>query len=366
MNFTTTKPELLSALNKVKGCLNTKGTIPILEHVKLSLTEGTLTITATDMDREAATQISVDSDSGNFETTVSGATLVAIVSKFPEKPVSFSVENDEATIKAGRSRYTLPTMSVEGFPCFQRAPLKHSADFGGDELASLIKSVAFAASTEEARYYLCGVYLNPVGENLNFVSTDGHRLVKRAVKAHESLAGAPSVILPTQGANEVVKLASGLENVTVAWSDTRLELTAGNTVFRTKLIDGTFPDYERVIPPEGPVSVTVDRQELLGAVERVSAIAGDKTRAIRLTASAGSLNVSSSYHDAAGHKTAEDEVDADGEGSIAIAFNGGYVADLLRHMTGETVTFRMSEPMNPVRVTGSDEGALAVLMPIRQ
>jgi DNA polymerase-3 subunit beta len=350
---TIDRAELLRALTATTRAVESRNAYPILSNVLLIAEPAALTIRATDLDIEIAASAPADVGSTG-STTVPAKTLLDIVRKFPDgAEVRLSLEGDALVVKAGRSRFQLPTLSADNFPDIQ------TGTFGEPfttDLAELAGQVAFAISDDSARYYLNGVYLHTVNGRLRAVATDGHRLARADGDAvAPTLAG---VIVPKK---TVALLPPGPVQVEV--SDTKIRVTAGAVTLVSKLIEGVFPDYDRVTPKNNDKLATVDRASLLAAVDRVSIVASERGgKAVKVSASPGLLTLD--VANAEGGSASED-VAADSEHEFVIGYNAGYLADILRAIGGGTARFAWNDPASPTVVTGDNDNLLMVCMPMR-
>ncbi len=366
MKLTIDRMSLLRPLGHVQSVVERRNTIPILANVVLEAKSGALSMTATDMDMDIATEVgcSVVSDG---TTTVSAHLLYDIARKLPDgSEVELAVADGHATITAGRSNFRLPTLPVEDFPAINSTDSSVSFTVTAADMRDLIDATRFAISTEETRYYLNGIYLHKMDEgDLCAVATDGPRLALTRQSLPAGAAGMPSIILPRKAVTELRKLLDDFDgDVTVALSDTRAEFTFGTVRLKSKLIDGTFPDYTRVIPQGNDRVMRVDAAAFSAAVDRVSTISSEKSRSVKLRLQPGMLNLSASSTDASS-AVEELEVEYDGP-EMEIGFNARYLLDIAGQVNNEMVEFALADQGSPslVRAPG-DEATLFVLMPMR-
>lgn len=348
MRLSLPRQDLTRLLTAVTKVVETRNNIPILGNVLLSVDNGQFTARATDLDIEVSTSIAV-LDATNGATTVN-AKLLADIAKRAAGDVSLSLEDGVLVVKSGRSRFKLATLPVDDFPSFAAGDFTASFDV---DLAALVAPCAFAISTEEARYYLNGVFLHNPGSALVAVATDGHRLSRHTAPTVGDL---PPVILPR-------KLVSILPkgNVHVSLSPTKVRIQTSDTVITSKLIDGTFPDYQRVIPTSNDKIVLASIADLRAAVERVSTVATERGRAVKLDIAPGQIGLS-----VRGDAEATDVVEADYSGEpIEIGFNAAYISELLGALEGDTVRIALNDGGSPTIFTGGDENLLTVCMPMR-
>nr|KIU66169.1 DNA polymerase III, beta subunit [Brucella anthropi] len=342
------RSQLAHALATVTRAIENRNTIPILANVLLAVEDGQLRLTGTDLDVEITTSLPVlDCQPGNV--TVPGK-MLADIAKRVTGDITLELDAASAggrlTVASGRSRYKLDVLPAEDFPSFSAGKFDTTLEL---DLAALVAPCVHCISTEETRYYLNGVYLHAVDGRLVAVATDGHRLMRNAGPAGDLDYG---VILPRKLVGLLPKGA-----VTVELSQNKVRVTFGSTVITSKLIDGTFPDYVRVIPTGNSNILTVDRQALMKAVERVAAVADDKSRAVKF-AVGDVLRLMLA-------DKASDEVSIEFEGEpLEIGFNARYVNDMLGALDEPNVCFALGDAGSPAVIKGEGEWT-GVLMPLR-
>ncbi|MEE3094656.1 MAG: DNA polymerase III subunit beta, partial [Pseudomonadota bacterium] len=275
----------------------------------------------------------------------------------------------QMTIRAGRSEFTLQTLPTEDFPQTDGGDLPHQFVLSAAELRGLIDRTRFAISTEETRYYLNGIFMHTTsgdgGEVMRTVATDGHRLARVEMQVPEGATGMPGIIVPRKTVNELRKLIDEISgNISIALSDTSVRFAFGDAVLTSKLIDGTFPDYERVIPTENDKSLNVDCRSFADAVDRVATISTEKSRAVKLAAGNNNLVLTASSPDSG---TAREEIEVDyNDSEIEIGFNARYLLDIAQQIEGDEAEFVVADAASPTIVRdASDASALYVLMPMR-
>jgi len=330
-----------------------------------------LSLKATDLDLEVIESISAEvAPAGS--TTVPAHMFYEIVRKLPEgSQVVLESSSDRAVlaVRAGRSRFTLQTLPESDFPDLAAGDMTHKFALAGADLKRLIDTTQFAISTEETRYYLNGIYLHVAGsgksQTLRAVATDGHRLAQTDLPVPAGAAGMPGVIVPRKTVTEVQRLIedSGAE-VGIELSSAKIRFSIGDVVLTSKLIDGTFPDYARVIPSGNDKELVVDKKDFEAAVDRVSTVSSERGRAVKLSLSSGKLILSVTNPDS-GSATEEIEVDYDGD-PIDIGFNSRYLLDIAAQLDGEVAVLRLADPGSPTLIEDKDaKGSLYVLMPMR-
>jgi DNA polymerase-3 subunit beta len=376
MKITIERAALLKALGHVQSVVERRNTIPILSNVLLEAVAakggaGKLSLTATDMDVAFVETVPAEIAKAGA-TTVQAHTLYEIVRKLPDGSqvgLEWMPDKGQVALRAGRSSFSLAALPADDFPKMAAGELPHSFEILADGLKTLIDKTRFAISTEETRYYLNGIYLHATKAGgvdvLRAVATDGHRLARLEMPLPEGAAKIPGVILPRKTVMEVRKLIDEAQgSVQVSLSDTRVRFAFGDAVLVSKLIDGAFPDYERVIPSGNDKTMEVDRKLFAAAVDRVATISTEKSRAVKLAASKGLLSLTANSPDAG---TASEEIEiAYGGPAIEIGFNARYLLDIAEQIEGENATFRMADAASPTIVAdAADPSALYVLMPMR-
>jgi DNA polymerase-3 subunit beta len=304
-------------------------------------------------------------------TTAPAHTLYEIVRKLPEgSQVELDAGGeDQLQLSSGRARFSLTCLPTDDFPVLSGGDMGHEFSLPVAEVRALIDKTRFAISTEETRYYLNGIYLHAAQSDdlavLRAVATDGHRLARFEMPLPEGAGDIPAVIVPRKTVGEVRKLIDeGGGSVRVALSDTRIRFAFDDTVLTSKLIDGTFPDYERVIPSSNDKVLDVDRRAFFAAVDRVSTISTEKSRAVKLALDNGGLTLSATSPDS-GRAVEELEVDYGGE-PIEIGFNSKYLLDIAQQIEGDDAQFVLADSASPTIVRDrADSSALYVLMPMR-
>jgi DNA polymerase-3 subunit beta len=371
MKVTVERAELLKSLGHVHRVVERRNTIPILANVLVRAEKSALHLKATDLDLEVVEQIAAEvAPAGS--TTVPAHMFYEIVRKLPEgSQVVLESSSDRAVlaIRAGRSRFTLQTLPESDFPDLAAGDMTHKFTLAAADLKRLIDKTQFAISTEETRYYLNGIYLHSAGsgksDTLRAVATDGHRLAQADLPLPAGANGMPGVIVPRKTVTEVQRLIEDSSaEVAIGLSSAKIRFTIGDVVLTSKLIDGTFPDYARVIPSGNDKELTVDKKDFEAAVDRVSTVSSERGRAVKLSLSAGKLILSVTNPDS-GSATEEIEVEYDND-PLDIGFNSRYLLDIANQLDGEVAVLRLADPGSPTLIQDKDaKGALYVLMPMR-
>jgi DNA polymerase-3 subunit beta len=348
-----------------------RNTIPILSNVLLRADDEGLRLKATDLDIEVTETIPAELAAGG-STTVPAHVIYDIVRKLPDgSQVSLENTGDsgQMLIRSGRSLFSLQALPESDFPDLAAGDLPHRFTLPSADLKRLIEKTQFAISTEETRYYLNGIYFHTLevgGQTvLRAVATDGHRLARVEIPAPAGSEGMPGIIIPRKAVAEIIKLVDDAgESVGIELSSAKIRLTFGGVVLTSKLIDGTFPDYQRVIPSGNDKLLTVERDDFAKAVDRVSTISSERGRAVKLSLTEGRLTLSVNNPDS-GSATEEIEVDYD-QPPIDIGFNARYLLDITSQLDGDTALFKLADPGSPTVIQDRDGApALYVLMPMR-
>jgi DNA polymerase-3 subunit beta len=377
MKLVIDRGELLRGLGHVTSVVERRTTIPILSNVLLRANERGLQFKATDLEREVVEETRADiSQSG--AATVPAHTLYDIARKLPDgAQVEMRRDNEKERLilASGHSRFTLQTLAAEDFPDLSPGEFSHQFEVGAADLKRLIEKTRFAISTEETRYYLNGIYLHPARQGaqptLRAVATDGHRLAQAELPLPAGADGMPGVILPRKTVHELHRLIESSEaavGIDISASKARFRIGTGNEIggvtLTTKLIDGTFPDYARVIPQANDKTLKVRTTEFKSAVDRVSTIASERGKAVKLNLEDGKL-VLSVNNTEGGSATEEIAAEYDAE-PLEIGFNARYLLDIADQIESDQARFLLSSAGSPTVVRDeSDEGSLYVLMPMR-
>jgi DNA polymerase-3 subunit beta len=371
MKVTVERSQLLKALGHVHRVVERRNTIPILSNVLMSAGVMGLRLKATDLDIEVVETIPADV-ALEGAITVPAHVIYDIVRKLPEgAQVSLETtgETGQMTLRSGRSRFMLQTLPETDFPDITSGDMPHRFALAAADLKRLIDKTQFAVSTEETRYYLNGIYFHTLEVEgralLRAVATDGHRLARIETPAPAGAAGMPGVIVPRKAVAEIQKLLEGGEaEVEVELSATKIRVSIGDVVLTSKLIDGTFPDYGRVIPSGNDKLLHVNRADFAKAVDLVATISSERGRAVKL-AMADSRMVLSVTNPDSGSATEEIEVDYD-SGPLDIGFNARYLLDITAQLDSDTALFKLADPGSPTVIMDREgASALYVLMPMR-
>lgn len=381
MKLTLTRAALLSAFEVVNRAIERRTTIPILSNALLETRGGeALVIRGTDLDREASVLVEARIQRPGT-ITVPAALLHDVAKKLPaESEITLEATEDGTAVlaKSGRSRFRLQTLPADDYPRLKAIEPTNAFALSGRALARLIAKSKFAISTEETRYYLNGLYLHvveaPDGPQLRAVATDGHRLAQIATPAPDGAVSMPGIIVPRRMVEDLERLAkvAGSETIEIAVSSTLIRATHEHTELVSKLIDGTFPDYQRVVPQNNPHRVVLDARALAASMERLAAVGTERGRAVKVQLDAGTCALELRSADIG---EASDALDCEWQGpdGFAIGFNARYALELMAALDVDQAAIALADPGSPMLWTdAAAEGAereqpnaLYVLMPMR-
>jgi len=370
MKATIERATLLKSLSHVQSVVERRNTIPILSNVLLEATaDGRIRLMATDLDLQVVESIEAAIDQPGA-TTVSAHTLFDIARKLPEgSQVELVAAEGKMQVNAGRARFNLSTLPRDDFPVIAEGELPVKFELPAQTLRQIIDKTRFAISTEETRYYLNGIFFHVADGDgspvLKAAATDGHRLARVTVPRPEGAETMPDVIVPRKCIAELRKLLDEVDgSVEITLSPTKIRFGLGNAVLTSKLIDGTFPDYSRVIPTGNDKMLKIDPRSFEEGVDRVATIATEKTRAVKMALERDKITLSVTSPE---NGTAAEEVPGDytSEG-FEIGFNARYLLDILGQIEGDTVEVHLADAAAPTLIRENDKApALYVLMPMR-
>ena len=361
-----TQDKVLSVLQSVAGIVERRHTLPILANVLIRKTGSSVQLTTSDLEIQIRTTAELDGDSGNFTTTVGARKLIDILRTMPtDQTVSLESSQNKLILKGGKSRFTLQTLPAEDFPLVQEA-----ASFGPvfsvpqKTLKDLLNQVSFAMAVHDIRYYLNGILFVAEGKQLSLVATDGHRLAFANATLDVEVPR-QEVILPRKTVLEMQRLLSDAEGaIEMQFASNQAKFSFGGMEFVTKLVEGKFPDYNRVIPKNHKNSVTLGRAPLLASLQRTAILTSEKFKGVRLNIEPGTLRVASNN---AEQEEAVDELDIDyGGDAIEIGFNVTYLIDALSNMDQEMVKMELADSNSSALITIPENSTFKyVVMPMR-
>ncbi|NIJ07434.1 DNA polymerase-3 subunit beta [Sphingomonas vulcanisoli] len=369
MKATIERATLLKALSHVQSVVERRNTIPILSNVLLEATaDGALKLMATDLDLQFVETISAQVETPGA-TTVPAHTLFDIARKLQEgSQVQLTAAEGKMLVTAARSRFNLQTLPRDDFPVIAEGELPTKFELPAETLKQIVDKTRFAISTEETRYYLNGIFLHVSDDAtpvLKAAATDGHRLARVTVPRPDGAEGMPDVIIPRKCVGELRKLLDEVDgSVEVSLSPTKIRFVLGTAILTSKLIDGTFPDYNRVIPTGNDKLLKIDPRSFEDGVDRVATIASEKTRAVKMSLDRDKITLSVTSPE---NGTAAEEVPGDyASTSFDIGFNARYLLDILGQIEGDTCEVHLADAAAPTLIRENDKApALYVLMPMR-
>ncbi|MCH1492652.1 MAG: DNA polymerase III subunit beta [Luminiphilus sp.] len=364
MKFSISRDVLIKPLNLVAGVVERRQTLPILSNVLLSLDAGQLSLTGTDLEVELVGRVAVDGDSVDGEVTVPARKLVDICKSLPDgSNIEFRVDAGKAMVKAGRSRFTLSTLPASEFPSVEEGGADLTLELPQSVMKRLIERTAFAMAQQDVRYYLNGMLLELKAGRLRMVATDGHRLAL-CTAAESVSAGDASIIVPRKGVLELSRLLDADETLRLVIGSNHIRAANQQFTFTSKLVDGKFPEYERVLPKSADKTVIGDRLELRQAFTRTAILSNEKYRGVRLKLSTDTLDITANNPE---QEQAEEVVAVQYEGEeLEVGFNVSYLLDVLSVLDGDSIRLSLSDSASSALLEEAEEGdSLYVVMPMR-
>lgn len=366
MKFTISREALIKPLNLVAGVVERRQTLPILANVLLVLDGDRLSLTGTDLEVELVGRVQLPSPGESGEVTVPARKLVDICKSLPEgSEINFTAEDGKVTVKAGRSRFTLSTLPAREFPNVEDSMGTHQFTIKQGQLKRLIDRTGFAMAQQDVRYYLNGMLWELNGQQLRVVATDGHRLALCTLPEKVGVNGDTQVILPRKGVLEMARLLlEEDEDIAIVIGSNHIRATTDEFTFTSKLVDGKFPDYQRVLPRSPNKIVLGSRLDLRQAFTRTAILSNEKYRGVRLKLTDNSLDIVANNPE---QEEAEEAVPVDYQGeALEIGFNVSYLLDVLGVLSGEQIKLSLSDPNSSALLEESEEGdSLYVVMPMR-
>lgn len=359
------RDELLKALQYVMGAVERRQTLPILGNILFRAQQGLLSLTATDLEIEMVCIVKTDA-LPDFETTIPARKIIDICKALPDNSnISFTVEDSKVLLECGRSRFTLLTLPAKDFPGLDDIDSQHEFTIPQKALKSLIEKTSFAMAQQDVRYYLNGILVELSTGLIKLVATDGHRLALSEYVVDIELPVDKQIIIPRKGVMELAKLLNPSDTpVKLTLSQNHIKLETEELSFISKLIDGKFPDYNRVIPADSNKIMSVSRSLLKQSMSRISILSNEKYRGIRLTLTSGNLAIQANNPD---QEEAEEELEVNfDETEVEIGFNVTYIIDVLNVLTSEDVQFKLKDSNSSCIISDTnDPSSLYVVMPMR-
>lgn len=368
MEFKTESKKLFKAISAVNGAVEKRNTIPVLQNIKILAKDNKLSLFATDMDLMINSSIDCEIVKEGA-TTVPAQMLFDIVRKIPEdRQIIASQENNSILkIKYGDSKYNLPCIDADEFPDLEEGEIEEEIEVDAKKLAKMIDKTRFAISNDETRYYLNGLYIHiKQDENNNSklcnVATDGHRLALSFIEFKE-FKNPFGIIVPKKSVNEFRRIIEGAQKVKIGISRIKIRIEAGSNLMLSKVIDGEFPDYSKILPKANDKIAKVNKKQFFDSVDRVSTVASDKHRSIRLTLENNKMDLEVGTNDGSfAHEIIP--IEYKGE-KIVTGFNSRYLMDVISQIDNENLTIKLKDSMSPTLIEGDDMDCEFVVMPIR-
>lgn len=370
MKLTIERAALLRALNHVQSVVEKRNTIPILSNVLMKADNGILTLTTTDMDLEITESVAAEIETPGA-TTAPAHTLHDIVRKLGDDAavdLNLGPDGHIMTVQSGRSHFKLSCLPTTDFPDIGEQDLPVAFSIPAADLRALIDRTKFAMSNEETRYYLNGIYLHEAENEgvqvLRAVATDGHRLARFEMPLPDGCAGMPGIIIPRKTVGELRKLLEeAADSISVSLSENKICFSFDHIHLVSKLIDGTFPNYEQVIPKGNDKIVEINPKLFSIAIDRVSTISDGKSRAVKMSLNGRTMTLSANSPDAG---SATEDLEINGNDNMDIGFNAKYLLDITTQIEGEGCRLVLADAASPTIIQDtSDSSALYVLMPLR-
>ncbi len=374
MKLQLSKSNFVKSLSFVQNIVESKATIPILANVLLEAKQGRLNISATDMDITIFDKIKINNIEAEGSTSVPAHTLYNVIKELPDdNPIDLSYDqnNKKLHLMSSKSKFVFSCLSTDEFPISPVETFKTSFDLEPDTLKEIIDKTYFASSNEETRYYLNGLYIHTASSNnknyLRAVATDGHRLAQYQISAPATIVKNNfGVIIPKKLIFELRKLIDDVkENVRIDLSERKIKFSFNETIIISKLVDGKFPDYEKVIPKNTSNTFSINRKKFIESINRISTISSEKSKAIKLNLNKDKIIISANNVEEGGSGVEEINIKYNGP-SLDIGFNSSYLKEILNQFTLEEITILFSDSTAPTIIKDSSKTeSLYVLMPMR-
>ena len=367
MKFIVSSSQLLKQLQVLGGVINSNNTLPILDNFLFELSENQLKVSASDLETTMSAVVDVESDS-NGSIAVSARLLLDTLKTFPDQPLTFKTEGESTIeISSDQGKYDMAYFNGSEFPKAVTLPSPSKTVVPAHVLATAISKTIFAAGNDDLRPVMSGVFFQFSSENLTFVATDAHKLVKYT-RTDVTADQTAEFIMPKKPLNLLKGILSGDEEVTIEYNDSNAKFTFDNFVLMCRLIDGKYPNYEAVIPKENPNKLTVDRASFLNSVRRVSIFSSKTTHQIRLKMAGTELNISAEDLDFS--NKADERLSCDYQGDdMQIGFNSRFLSEMLNNLNSNEVLIEMSLPnragiLTPIDGTDEGEKVTMLVMPV--
>ncbi len=366
MKFTIEQSRLVSPLQLVSGAVEKRQTLPVLANLLLKVENGLLTITATDLEIEMSVNLTLEGEYLEGDITVPARKLVDICRSLSDRPIEFSLEDNRLKIKSGRNKFSLSTIAAQEFPNIEDSLFNTKFEISSQTLKTLIDKTQFAMAQQDVRYYLNGMLFELEGKNLLTVATDGHRLALSKLVLDQSVSSElVQAIVPRKGVMEAAKLLSSSDDIcTIELNNNHIRITLAEFIFTSKLVDGRFPDYEKVLPKNAERILISEREVIKDAFSRASILCNEKFRGVRLILKTNKLIIHANNPE---QEEAEIEMDVEyNDEEMEIGFNVSYLVDALNAIKTDTVKFNLGDSNSSVLIeSANDANSLYVVMPMR-
>ncbi|KGJ98784.1 DNA polymerase III subunit beta [Thalassotalea sp. ND16A] len=366
MKFSLSRDLLLKPLLLVSGAVERKSTLPILSNILLEVSGQSLTMIATDLELEMVSTTQINNESGDGKVTVPARKLLDICKSLPDDAlIEFEQKGDSINIKSGRSRYSLATLPADDFPNIEQWQGDVEFNLQKSQLLRLIESTHFSMANQDVRYYLNGMSIETENNEIRSVATDGHRLAICKIVNDNLALPARQVIVPRKGIMEIIRLLDAVdEEIQIFMGSNHIRIIDTDFSFTSKLVDGRFPDYRRVLPRNGDKVLTTDKDQLKQVLSRASILSNEKFKGVRLNFAPSELKITANNPE---QEQAEEYLEIDFPfDSLEIGFNVSYILDVLNAIKDNGVKFTLSDANSSVVLEGQDSGeALYVIMPMR-
>lgn len=365
MKTTIKREDLLTPLQQVIGAVERRQTLPILGNVLLKSMGGDMSLTSTDLEIEMVARVSADVND-DFQTTIPARKLLDICKALPDSSsIDFTIEENRVSLTSARSRFTLASLPARDFPGLDEIEEQQSFSIPQNQFKALFDQTSFAMAQQDVRYYLNGILMELSPGKIKLVATDGHRLALSECAVDSGVEEEKQIIIPRKAVLELSRLLdSGDSPAQCVLSQNHFRLKTDSLTFTTKLIDGKFPDYQRVIPVDGNKILEIERETLKAAMSRIAILSNEKYRGIRLALTSGNLSIQANNPD---QEEAEEELQVGyDEGDMEIGFNVTYLIDVLNVLDSEKVQIKLKDANSSCIISDSqDDSSLYVVMPMR-
>ncbi|MBT3145605.1 DNA polymerase III subunit beta [Neptunomonas phycophila] len=366
MRFVISREALIKPLQLVAGVVERRQTLPVLSNILLVAEGDQLSMTGTDLEVELVGRVMLEEPADAGSVTVPARKLMDICKSLPDDSrIELELSGQKMVIKSGRSRFSLSTLPAAEFPNVEDSPQTFGLTLSQGQLRYLIEQTGFSMAQQDVRYYLNGMLLEVTENSLRTVATDGHRLATSVASVETDQTGDHQIIVPRKGILELARLLQhGDEPLQLVIGANHIRAHVGDFTFTSKLVDGKFPDYQRVIPRNGDKDVLGDRQELRKVFSRIAILSNEKYRGVRLSLTSGFLQVMANNPE---QEEAEETIAIDYQGeALEIGFNVNYLLDVLSILNTDVVRFTLSDSNSSALIQGFDEdSSVYVIMPMR-